>query len=169
MPLTTAHYVVTVETTGRLPEKDLPGWLDHWMAELEPWHPAIIGRGPNVTVTITLPADGLAQAVATALVIVGRIGEPVAVEALTEAERDARQGWEPVPELLSVTEAAQELGVSRQRVLQMVNERKLPRIQVGESLVLPQAAVEAVVARQRRAAVVEMPQAHSEPFPETAG
>ncbi|MCW2751716.1 MAG: hypothetical protein JWR83_2826, partial [Aeromicrobium sp.] len=52
-----------------------------------------------------------------------------------------REGWEPVPDLVSVTEAAQLLGVTRQAVLDRINRKTLPAEKVGREYVIPRLAV----------------------------
>lgn len=102
---------------------------------------------------ISLPAESLAQASATACVLVGQAfgAEAIAAQVMTEAEFLARQGWEPVPELVSVTEAAELLGVTRQAVLDRISRKTLPATKVGEGRtsgwVIPREALAAVLAR----------------------
>ncbi|MBD3783724.1 MAG: excisionase family DNA-binding protein [Micrococcales bacterium] len=135
--MSTSHYVVEVETTAAVDE----ALADAWVSELAPWHGVVTERAGHLVAVVTLPGDNLAQATASALAVVGRLGEPLVVLAQPEGVRDARQGWDPVPELLSVTQAAERLCVSRQRVLQMISEGKLPSHQVGTTYVIPAAAV----------------------------
>lgn len=120
--------------------------VDQVMDQLENYH-AAIGTSPRgyADAQISLPAESLAQACTTAIAVVSAAfgGAPaVAVEILTEAEFDARQGWETVPELLSVTEAAERLGVSRQAVLQRIASKSLPATKIGRDYAIPRAAVD---------------------------
>lgn len=142
--MTSTTYVVEVETTATFPTKGLEAFLDTWTTTLEPWHPAISGTATHVVATITLPAETLTQAVAAAVAIVGQLAPALAVQAMPEQLRDARQGWAPVPDMMSVADAAAALGVSRQRVLQMIDEGKLPGTKVGRSYTVPRSAVEAI-------------------------
>jgi excisionase family DNA binding protein len=102
-------------------------------------HPAI---GTSVRgyldATVTVAAESLVYAVMSTVATVQQIAGAAAirVDVMTEAEFDARQGAVPMPELVGVTEAAELLGVSRQRVLQMVDENKLAGTKVGKSVVL---------------------------------
>ncbi len=93
--------------------------------------------------TITLPAESLGQSVAAALPIIAAAygADAIACDVTTEAEYDLRAGFVPLPELVSVSEAAELLGVSRQRVLQRITERSLPATRVGRDWVIPRAAV----------------------------
>lgn len=113
------------------------------------YHVAISGTpGGNLAARISLPAESIQQAGATALAVItaaaGEGARVVGYEIYTEELFFAREGWEPVPELVSVTEVAQILKVTRQRVLQLVDEGKLPRTKVGNTLVFPMPAVEAL-------------------------
>lgn len=96
-----------------------------------------------VTVDVTLPAEHVAQAVMLAVAAVEQAaGHPaVAVVAMTEEEADARAGWETLPELVSVTEAARELGVSRQAVLDRINRHTLPATKIGRDYAIPRTAL----------------------------
>lgn len=120
--------------------------VDRITAELEEFMPALgnSARGFR-SVSITAPGETLRQAVTAAVAVVeAALGAPAIVcEAMTEDEFDVRQGWAPVPELVSVSQAAELLGVSRQRVLQRISERTLPATQVGRDYVIPRSAVEA--------------------------
>jgi len=102
--------------------------------------------------TITLPAEGLRQAVTTALHVVAAAAgaPPRAIEVLPTGDFDARHGLAPVPEQLSVPEVAAELGTSRQAVLQRIEAGTLPATKVGRTWVVPRAAVERIRARAER-------------------
>jgi excisionase family DNA binding protein len=120
--------------------RDLPpAEAERILTQLEDWH-AAVGHSPRgyVDVQITLPAEDLARAASTALAIAAPVvnAQPIRVEAMTEAEFDARLGEVPMPELVGVTDAAEMLGVSRQRVLQMVDEGKLAGTRIGKSIAL---------------------------------
>lgn len=118
---------------------------DQAMERLAGYHPTI-GTSDRgwVCARISLPAEDLAQACHTAAAVITQAleAEAIAAEVMTEAEFDAREGWEPAPvDLVSVTEAAELLEVSRQRVLQMIDEHKLPATKVGRSWHIPRSAV----------------------------
>lgn len=146
----TTHYVVDIEATTTPPGT---GELDELTEALAAWHIAL-GRSAagNLTVTLTVPADNIGQAIATALAVVTPHLDALGLSCLPEQTRDERQGWDPVPPLLSVTEAAERLGVSRQRVAQMIHERKLPATRIGNTFAVPANAVPSAVqsALQRR-------------------
>lgn len=98
-----------------------------------------------VEVYITVPATTLRQAFSTALAVAeAAVQVPVlAVEVLPTAEFDARNGLAPLPELVSVTEAAALLGVSRQAVLQRLESGSLPGRKVGNAWVIQRPALPA--------------------------
>jgi excisionase family DNA binding protein len=106
----------------------------------------------RLELVLTVPADTLRQAAATSLAIAESAAGVAAItlQVLPTEEFDRRNGLEPVPELVSVAEAAQVMGVSRQRVLQMVDEGKLPHHRIGEkrTVVIARAAVERVAAER---------------------
>lgn len=93
---------------------------DAWIDALAPWH-GVVAAGPtgNLVTVITPPAEDLRQETATGLAFLAQsVDEQVlAVTVQTEGMRDERAAWVPVPELVSAGEAADRLGVSRQRVL----------------------------------------------------
>ncbi|GIL37566.1 helix-turn-helix domain-containing protein [Phycicoccus sp. DTK01] len=126
----TSHYVIEAEMTAH--GEDV---ADSWIDALAPWRGTVrVGPTGNLVAVITLPADDLRQATATGLAILAQAvdDEVLAVTVQTEAMRDERAGWAPVPELVSVAEAAERLGISRQRVLQLIDAGRLPTVRVGK-------------------------------------
>lgn len=57
-------------------------------------------------------------------------------------------GFEPVPSLVSVTQAAATLGVTRQRVLQMIHEGSVNGIKVGNGWALSRAEIDNIAAKK---------------------
>lgn len=106
---------------------------------LTEYHPAT-GRGPRgrVQVIITLPATSLAQAASTALAVVGAAGvaPTLSLEVLPTVEYDRRHGLQPLPELVSVTQAAEIAGVSRQAILQRLESGSLAGAKIGNAWVV---------------------------------
>lgn len=146
MQMFSAH----VEISKRDPD---PTYLEDLVEDLVDYSPAagVSARG-WVDLRISVPATSLAQATRTALATVeasiAMSGvQVVALQVMTEDEFNAREGFEPVPELIGATEASALLGVSRQRVAQMAHEGKLPGQTIGKSLVFPRAAVVAAAAK----------------------
>lgn len=101
-------------------------------------------------VVLTVPADSLRQAVSTTLAVIeAAAGHPVlVVEAMPTTEFDARQGFTDVPELLSVTEAAAALDVSRTRVQQLIDTHQLDAHKVGPTWAITASSVTARRAHQ---------------------
>jgi len=122
---------------------------DDLVDELVDYHPAISRSERGwVAADLTLPAETLRQAATTALAIADAASAAVldgaavlALEVLPTAEFDQRNGLVPVPELVSVTEAAERLGVSRQAVLQRLESGSLPGTKVGKTWVVQERAV----------------------------
>lgn len=94
-------------------------------------------------VVLTLPADNLRQAITTAMAVTaGATGfDVIALEAMPTREHQERSGLPPVPPLLSVTEAAEEIGVSPQAVRLRLEAGTLPGTKVGATWVVPAAAI----------------------------
>lgn len=138
------NYSITIEVDDNKPLTAAD--VDRVMDELEAFSPALSNstRGWR-TATITSPGASLRQAIAAAVAVVEAAygAQAIVVEAMTEAEADIRQGWVQTPDLVSVSQAAELLGVSRQRVLQRIGEHTLPATQVGREYVIPRSAVEA--------------------------
>lgn len=132
-------YNATMELAARVSEKTSSALIEH----LADYHPAA-GRGISgrQEVTITLQAENLRQAISTALAVVAAAGfEPWSVQVLPTDEFDRRRDLPPLPELLSVTEAAAELGVSRQAVQQRIDAGSLPAQKIGSAYAIPRSAV----------------------------
>lgn len=129
-------YTAEITFTGDLTENH----IDHLMDTLAPYHVAV-GGGSRGTydITITAPAENLRQATRTMLTVAeDATGQPAAsIEVLTTAAWDRRNGFIPVPELVSVTDAAAKLGVSRQAVLQRLESGSLAGQKVGKTWVIP--------------------------------
>ncbi len=127
------HYTAEVEIVRR---DDLtPGQIDKAMADLAEYAPAlgVTPRG-HQSARITFPADTIVQAAVTAARVVEHAlaGPVLRIEIMPEDEADAREGELRVPELISTGEAADLLGISQQRVRQMIGEGKLAAHRVGE-------------------------------------
>ena len=110
------------------------------------WHPAV-GRSleGRIEATLSIPADNLKQAVRTAMVLISEgdsLPEVCQVNVLRANEYDRRNGLAPIPSLLSVSEAAAILNVSRQRVLQLIHDGKIHGTRVGNGWALYRAEVD---------------------------
>lgn len=116
--------------------------LDDVVDELAEHHAAASPAGRRlVEAVITVPAESLRQATVTALALLERAGHVETLEVVPTAVFDARNGLAPLPQLVSVTEAADALGVTRQAVLQRLEAGTLPGTKVGATWAIPAAAV----------------------------
>lgn len=142
-------YTATVEVARRGPLTN--DQVDAAMADLADYAPSLAetARGHNAA-RITLPSNAIGPAARLAALLVEQaLGSTViSLEVMTEAEADARDGMQPVPDLVGTPEAAELLGVTQQRVRQMIAEGKLAAHRVGErSLALVRTEVIAYAAR----------------------
>ncbi len=84
-----------------------------------------VGTSPSgrLDVTLSVPADSVYEATARGVVAAQQVAGAAAVriEALDGDEHDAMQGFDQIPDLVSVSQAAEILQVSRQRVQQMID------------------------------------------------
>ncbi len=118
---------------ARLPMSTIDVMLD----ELAAYAPAIVpGPTGDTEIVITLPADNLTQAITTARTILTKY-RPIGLEVIPTDLWDKRQNVTPVPELLSVTDVATLLNVTRQAVLQRVESGSLPAVKVGSAWIIP--------------------------------
>ena len=126
-------------------EKRATGWVD----ALAGYHPAVgrTDRGWS-EIVITYPAADLGQAIATGrAVLFGALGQLDRFEVLTTDEYDQRSADIGLPDMVTTVEAADIIGITRQRVLQMVESGAIPSKRVGDrTLVLPRLTVEAIAA-----------------------
>jgi len=133
------EYNATVETSRRDEDPD-----DALMDALAAYHPSI-HTSPRgwLSATITVPAENLTQAAQTALAVVATAArsDAVSIEVMPTAEFDKRNGFDPLPELVSVTEAAAQLGVSRQAILDRIGRHTLPATKIGRDYAIPRAAL----------------------------
>lgn len=142
------HYTAEAEVarTGELTHDQIDLAMDH-LADYAP-SLSVTSRGHHAA-RITFAADSIGQAARTAALVVEHAlaSTVIRVDVMTEAEADLRDGAVDVPELLGVTEAARLLGVSVQRVRQMIAEGKIAAHRIGErSYALTRSEVEAKAA-----------------------
>ncbi|HEY8589580.1 MAG TPA: helix-turn-helix domain-containing protein [Naasia sp.] len=138
----TTMYSVHVELDRRDPT---PEYLEQLLELTQHLH-AAVGTSPRgwVDAQISLPAESLQQATLMAVATLQQLAgaTAIAVEVMTEKEFDARQGFATVPDLLSVSEVAEILGVTRQRVHQLIDERVFPSAtKVGTGTVIARSDV----------------------------
>ena len=103
--------------------------------DLDAFH-AVTGvdqRG-RAQIIITITADDLGQAAATARALLARFPDQVRFEVMTAEEYDRADV--PIPQLRSVTETADRLGITRQGVLDKITRGQLPARKVGNTWVI---------------------------------
>ncbi|WP_087507942.1 helix-turn-helix domain-containing protein [Cellulomonas iranensis] len=141
-------YNARIDLARPAPDSGDDDWTDRVLDHLVGFGP-VVSRGMHggTTLDVTIPAADVRQAVTVALALTADAtggAQVVGIEVLTTAEFDRRNGLAPVPDLLSVTEAAETLGVSRQAVLQRLELGTLPGTKVGTTWAIPTSAVEAL-------------------------
>lgn len=134
--MTTTNYTVTVE----LDQPAEAAVLTRAVEALEGHHPAAgRSRRGRAEIIVTVSADHVHGATMTALGLVAlhQLGDPVAVHTQTTADHDRDLGLEPIPELLSVTEVAEQLGVTRTAVQARIDSGSLPAQRIGKAWAVP--------------------------------
>ena len=136
------QYQVDAELTGKpLTDHEAERALD----ELPGLSAVLAHNSGRPDVLLTISADSVVQAAALGVAAIERAtGRTVEACTITPSELwDRRQGFIPIPELIGATEAAAVLGVTRQRIAQLVDEGKLPARRAGNALVFARGTVEA--------------------------
>ncbi|WP_032385492.1 helix-turn-helix domain-containing protein [Rhodococcoides fascians] len=111
-------------------------------------HSGAVGRSElgRAEVVFTVPAATTQQAATTALALLKSYEAPLlSLRVLSTADFDRLTDAIELPPLVSVTEAASSLGISRQGVLNAISTKKLPATRVGDTWVLRAGAVDAYV------------------------
>lgn len=146
-------YNATIEVAHRPgPAGPDPDLADTILDDLATCSPVIsISERGWLEIAITIPAESLADATTSALAYVrmatakgdGTARYPVVSIAVTTTEEyDKRNGIDlPMPDLVSVTEAAEILDVSRQAVLDRIARHTLPATKVGREYVIRRASL----------------------------
>lgn len=129
-----------------------PDFADTILDDLATCSPTIsISERGWLEITLTLPAESLVDATTSALTYVKMAtaqgnAKPqypaVSISVTTTEEYDKRNGIDiPMPDLISVTEAAEILDVSRQAVLDRISRHTLPAVKVGREYVIRRASL----------------------------
>jgi hypothetical protein len=112
-----------------------------------------VGQSPThqLTVRLFVPGTNVAQALQSAIAVAsGAVASQFGsatpaleyIEAMTETEFNARQSFDDIPELCSVTEAAELLGISRQGLLKAIDANRWhSATKVGDIWVLARSEV----------------------------
>ena len=137
----TTSYNARVDLDRPAPAGHDDEWTDRAIDGLRGFSPAISrGLHGGATIDFTVPAADVRQAATIALSLASDVAEGadvVGLELLTTAEFDRRAGAH-LPRLLSVSEVAQRLGISRQAVLQRIDSGSMPATKVGTTWVVPE-------------------------------
>ena len=132
------NYNATI-ATRHLTETD----IDHYIETFNTYHVAVSNpRAGEGQIILTVPANTLTQAIQTTQAIATSAG--ITIDALTieTTERfDTLANEIPMPKLISVTEAAQLLKVSRQAILQRITAHTIPATKIGDTWAIPRAAI----------------------------
>ena len=115
--------------------------LETIMDAIAPYHGVHTHTTHADTITISFPADSFTQALATAVAVAGTIGRITGITLLSSAEYGRRATSTPIPALLSVTQAAEALNITRPAVQQRIDSGALPATKVGSTWVIPADAV----------------------------
>lgn len=89
-----------------------------------------------VSLVLTVPAESLLQAFSTAARIVAPFGEPASMAVASEAARSKPDGWENVPDLVSVQEVATAAGRTKQAIFSRINKGDLSARKVGQEFLV---------------------------------
>lgn len=140
----TENYTATIELDIRDDGTDEP---DDAIIDALSEYALNVGRSPlgYVEIVVTIPATSLTQAAQTITAVIAEtLGVSIlSIELMTESEYARRVGVRPMPELVSVTAAAEIAGVSRQAILGRLEAGTLAGEKVGNTWVVQKAALTA--------------------------
>ncbi len=88
-------------------------------------------------INISFPADSGKQAIAIATAVTEKFGEITGLKVLTSEEFDRQEGFTHIPDLVSVTQAAQIMGITRSAVIQRIESGSIYAVKVGNAWVIP--------------------------------
>ena len=132
----TTWYTAHIE----LAERQLDDRFETMIGRLDGYRPLVeLSESGWVGVRIELPAENLETATRGAIALVEAAGESVAiaVEVMSAQESNARRNFAPTPDLMSVSEVAAELGITRTAVQKMIDNEKFPSAtKVGSAWVI---------------------------------
>lgn len=121
-------------------DKITPDVGDRLIGRFIDWHPAIgVSTLGRAEVIITLPAETFAQATSTVAALAA--GLDVVRTTVETTEDFDRRSQAEVPDLMSVSEAAAALGLTRAAVQKRIASGALPAVKVGATWAVPAAAV----------------------------
>lgn len=125
---------------------------DAILDEFSDWHAVVSpAMNRNVTVTLSIPAENMRQACRQALALLSErdtLPEACRIDVMRSDEYDRMNGLQPVPALVSVTEASRILGVTRQRILQMLHDGTVNGIKVGNGWAMYRTEIDRLAAEK---------------------
>lgn len=127
------RYVVDVlldKTPDTPPVKQIREQLVDWSGLVQET------SGRRLSLVLTVPADSLFQAFSTAARIVAPYGEPSSMAVASEAARSKPDGWENVPDLVSVQEVATAAGKTKQAIFARISRGDLSARKVGQEFIV---------------------------------
>ena len=153
--MSSIEYNVTIELDTDQPAESFADSIpaDEGAAAAAVVHTSAWGR-PALTVTVRVPNVHAAVALALTLLRTWTDADPYSVEALPTDEFDRRTEQIGQPAWLSVPQAAEALGVSEQRVRQLISgpAPRLEGTKTGREWLVSRTSVDARLAEQQRTA-----------------
>lgn len=139
------QYNAVIEVGVKPTKSNIERWIDAFADYSPAISPTDDGNTEMVVTIDTMGSGsmGFGQASATALAIGRDLGHVRAVTIMTTEEFDRRVDAMGADETVTTNEAAELLGVTRQRVQQLINDGQLPSRKVGRDRLIPAKAVEA--------------------------
>lgn len=107
---------------------------------LTDYHPAITTHNTETQLILTYPATTTLQATETALALIrahNLTAHALTIETTSHYDNDTPT----IPPLVSVTEAATILGITRQAILQRINHKTIPATRIGDTWAIPRHAL----------------------------
>lgn len=128
---------------GQLTEETTDAIID----QFADYSPAITrGATGRAELIITVPAAHLQQAIRTVSALAANL-PMVGLEVIPTTLWDEREAAGPLPKLLSVAEAAAQMHLTRQAVLNRIEAGTLPATKVGKAWVIPARSLEPAAQR----------------------
>ncbi|SDD41855.1 helix-turn-helix domain-containing protein [Auraticoccus monumenti] len=135
------EYTVTVDLAEPFGDEDA---VDRAFTQLADYHVSLVATPVGgLAAVLVLDAPTIRQATSTSLAVTEAAElHPVGIHVLTTTDWERRMNSTDIPPLVSVQEAADILGVTRQAVLSRIGYGTLPSVKVGTVNVIPLAAVQ---------------------------
>lgn len=154
-------YTILIEyrpTLGRADQETLVRALGEYEPRIHPTSTAF-------EVVLSVKEETLEKATGIALKSMRLLGgrhEAASLKVLQTQVWEQQQSEVSLPDLVGVTEAAEALNVSRQRIFQMVEEGKLPNTRANRIMVFPKSTIEQMRIERLRISVIDHVRASEE-------